>query len=268
MAKSLLISISLLFFLLHTRIEAQAQQQRQKLVIAGALSLTPQAEKFSEIFRKENPGIEIEIRAGGSNYAVNAARRGEIDIGLVSRNLEPAEKGGLLVESLGKDALVLLTYPGNTVSSLTLAEIRGIYLKKITHWSEVGGGDKGIIPLTREKTAAIHTIFLQELFGHKFDGQEKAFTIRASKEKILRTIKRIAGSIGYGIVRLEEAHNQGVKVLAIDGKLPTEENIREGIYPFIRPQYVIAPGSAGTLAREWTAGFIRFASRDTGPKGR
>ena len=255
---------SLILLLIASPVKAQAPEQ--KIVIAGAQSLVPLAEKFSDRFRKDHPGIEIEIRGGGSNYAVNAARAGEIDIGLVTRHLDSREKAGLHVESLGQDAIVLVSYPGNPVNSLTLAQIRGIYRGKITQWSEVGGEDKGIVPLTRERGAAIRAIFLQHLFGVGFDGQEKAFVIRASKEKILKTIKRITGSIGYGIVRLEEAHTQGVKVLAVNGKVPTEKNIREGLYPFIRPQYLIAPVSPTGPVRQWMVGFVSFASGKTSVK--
>jgi len=259
MTSSLLVSVPLLFLFLHTTAEAQVQRQRQKIVIGSAQSLVPLAEKFSDRFRKENPGIEIEIRGGGSNYAVNAARSRQVDIGLAARHLDSKEKAGLHVEAFGQDSIVLLSYPGNPVSSLTLAQLRAIYTGKITQWSQVGGEDQGIVSLTRERGAAIRAIFLQHLFGDGFDGQEKAFMIRASKDKILRTVKRITGSVAYGIVRLEEAQSHGVRVLAVDGKLPTEKNIRQGLYPFVRPQYVIVPVDAAAPARRWVAGFLSFA---------
>lgn len=262
------LNLLLILFFLTIPLPLQAQEQRQKIIIAGAQSLTPLAERFSTQFRKDHPGVEIEIRGGSSNYAVNAARRGEIHIGLITRSLSPKEKGEFHAETIGRDAIILLTYPGNTVGSLALEEIRKIYLGKIANWRELGGQDKGIIPLTREKSSAIHATFIEYLFGKGFNGQEKSFTIRASKEKILRTIKRIEGCIGYGIVRPEEAEAQGVKVLRVEGKLPTADNIREGIYPFIRPQLVISRGAPSGAAREWMLAFTRFAVQGDKPEGR
>ena len=55
-----------------------AQTEPQKIVIGGALSLAPLAEKFSERFRKERPGVEIEIRRANSNYAIQAVQSGEM----------------------------------------------------------------------------------------------------------------------------------------------------------------------------------------------
>ncbi|MBI4490937.1 MAG: substrate-binding domain-containing protein [Deltaproteobacteria bacterium] len=251
----------LVFFVLTLSSRALTQERPQKIIIAGAQSIAPLAAQFSTQYRKDHPGIEIEILGGGTNYAINAARRGEIDIGLVTRSLTPEEKGGLYVESFGQDAIILLTYPGNPVKSISVEQIRRIYLGKTTNWRALGGEDKGIIPLTREKNAGIHAIFFQHLFGKGFNSQEKAFTIRASKERILMTVKRIEGSIGYGIVRLEEAERQGVKVLGIEGKLPTAGNIREGLYPLVRPQLVISRPTPTSVVRDWMHGFARFASR-------
>lgn len=240
----------------------------QKIIIGGAQSLTPLAEKFSAQFRKDHPGIEIEIRRGNSNYAVNAARNGEIQIGLVTRNLSVAEKAELHVESMGHDAMILLSYPWNPVTDLTLEQLQKIYLGKITNWREVGGEDKGIVPLTRENSSALHGTFINRLFGKGFNGQEKAFILRASKDKVLRTIKRVRGSLGYGIVRMEEAQAEGVKVLGVDGKLPTAINIREGLYPFTRPQLLISKTGANSTVQEWMLGFAKFANHGAGPEGR
>ena len=143
-----------------------------------------------------------------------------------------------------------MTYSGNPVSSLTLEQIRRIYLGQITNWREVRGENKGIIPLTRESSSSILKIFLHRLFGKGFNGQLKAFTIRTRKEKVLKTVKRIEGSIGYGVVRQEQAEAQGVKILEVEGKFPTERNIREGLYPFTRPHLLVSRGTPkGASAR-------------------
>ncbi len=239
----------------------------QKIIIGGAQSLTPLAEKFSAQFRKEHPGIEIEIRRGNSNYAVNAARSGDIQIGLVTRNLSVAEKAELHVESMGHDAMILLSYPWNPVTDLTLEQLQKIYLGKITNWREVGGEDKGIVPLTRENSSALHGTFIDRLFGKGFNGQEKAFILRANKDKVLRTIKRVRGSLGYGIVRMEEAQAEGVKVLGVDGNLPTAANLRKGLYPFTRPQLLISKTGANSIIHEWLLGFAKFANRGAEPEG-
>jgi phosphate transport system substrate-binding protein len=246
--------------LLTSAVSLKAQEQQQRIVIAGAQSMVPLAEEFTAQFRKGHPGIRIEVQGGGSNYAVSAVRRGEIDIGLVSRGLTADERADLAVESLGEDAILFLTYPNNPVSGLMLDQLRQIYTGQAINWQGFGGEDKGIIALTREPSSAIHGLFINHLFGKNFNGREKAFTIRASKEKILKTIKRIEGSLGYGNLRVDQAKAEGVKVLSIEGKLPTQANIQAGLYPLMRPQLLISRKRPAEPVQTWMREFAQFSS--------
>jgi phosphate transport system substrate-binding protein len=256
----------LLFVFFATSQYLHAQPPRHKITIGGAQSLVPLAEKYSARFRKDRPEVEVEIRRANSNYAVAAVQSGELQIGLVTRHLSPAEKAALHVEAVGHDAIIFLSYPWNQATNLSLDQLRNIYQGKITNWREVGGEDKGIVPLTREGSSTLHSMFIEGLFGKNFNGPEKAFVLRANKEKILRTIKRVRGSLGYGIVGVQEAEDEGVKVLAINGKAPSEENIVQGVYPFTRPLLLIGKGALDPLAREWMRGFAKFAHRAEGDR--
>ena len=261
-------NILLLAMFLTTPSPARAQELGQKIMIASAPSITPLAERFSALFRKEHPEVKIVIRAGGSNYAAAAARRGEIDIGLVTRRLSASEKADLSATPFGRDAIFIVTYSGNPVLSLTLEQIRGIYLGQITNWRDVGGENKGITPFTRESKSGVLRIFLDHLFGKGFDGEIKAFTIRARKEKVLKTIKRIEGSIGYGVLGWEQAEAEGVRVLGVEGRLPTEQNIRDGLYPFTRPHLLVSRRSPEGIVKMWKLAFISFAGQRPPSKGR
>ncbi|MFQ5683807.1 MAG: substrate-binding domain-containing protein [Candidatus Binatia bacterium] len=265
---SKLLLVFLVPFFLTISLRGQAQEKQKKIIIGSAQSIVPLAQAFSARFQKQYPRIEIKILGRGSNYAVKATRRGEVDIGLIARSLNLKEKAELNEEAFGRDAIFLITYPGNPVSDLTLEQIRKIYLGQITNWREVRGQDKGIVPLTREKSSNIHAIFIRHLFGKSSGAQETAFTLRARKAKIIKTIKRIDGSIGYGILHFEQAKAQGIKVLKIEGKLPTEENIRAGLYPLTRPRLLISRGRPQDIAREWMIGFKRFTGRPVPKKGR
>jgi phosphate transport system substrate-binding protein len=262
------LALLFLFSLLLTPCPLSAQTEPRKIIVGGAVSLAPLAEKFSERFRNDHPGVETEIRRTNSNYAIHAVQSGDIQIGLVTRYLSAAEQSVLQVESIGHDAMLLLSYPWNSATNLTLEQLRNIYLGTIINWREIGGEDKGVVPFTRESTAALHATFIDSLFGKGFKGQEKAFVLRATKDKVLRTIKRVRGSVGYGIVRVEEAQAEGVKVLAIDGMFPNATNIQERLYPFTRPLLLISRGRPAPLAQEWMLSLVKFAAQDGASGGR
>jgi phosphate transport system substrate-binding protein len=237
----------------------------EKVIIGGAQSLTPLAEQFSAHFRKRHPDLGIEIRRSNSNYAVQAAERGEIHIGLVSRSLTPDEKSNLYAKSIGHDALVILSHPGNAVSHLSLDQLRDIYRGKIIHWREVGGGESGIVPLTREPGSALRSIFVERLFGKSSHDEQNAFVLRANKEKVLRTIKRVRGSLGYGIVRIDEAQAEGVTVVAVNKLLPTAANLQNERYPFTRPYLVVVKAPPEGVVLQWISGFAEFMQQATAP---
>jgi hypothetical protein len=132
---------AILFCLLALAMPLALDAADEKIIIGGAQSLTAPADKFSTLFRNRYPGLEIEIRRSNSNYAVHATLTGEVHIGLVARNLSRAEKSKLYAKSIGHDAVMILSHPENSVSDLSLDELRNIYLGNITHWREVGGGD-------------------------------------------------------------------------------------------------------------------------------
>jgi phosphate transport system substrate-binding protein len=238
----------------------------RKIIIGGAQSLTSSADKFSAQFRSRHPAVEIEVRRSNSNYAVHATRNGEIQIGLVTRNLSAAEKSEFYTKAIGQDAIIFLSHSWNSVTDLSLDQLRDIYLGKITNWRAVGGADNGIVPLTRETGSALSTMFVERLFGKGFNGQQKAFILRANKDKVLRTIKRIRGSLGYGIVRLEEAEAQGVKVLAINKILPTGPNLQRDPYPFTRPHLLITKPQPDGIVHEWLSGFAQFTRQIAGSR--
>ncbi|HXG53498.1 MAG TPA: substrate-binding domain-containing protein [candidate division Zixibacteria bacterium] len=233
---------------------------QSRIVVGGAQSLTPLAERFSEQFRASRAGVTVEIRKANSNYALKAVRSGDLHVGLLARNPSDAERAQLHIEALGRDPVLLLTYPANTVLDISLARLRRIYLGQITDWSQIGGENQGIVPLTREPDSALHKVFVEILFGKGFRGTEKAFVLRATKEKVLRTVKRVQGSIGYGIVRPEEAAAERVKVLAVDGKFPSPANVENGTYPFTRRQLAVSRRDPDRLVLEWMRGFAKFAT--------
>ena len=56
-------------------------------------------------------------------------------------------------------------------------------------------------------------------------------------------------------------------MLAIDGKLPTTTNVNEELYPFTRPQLLIAKAGTNGAVRDWIADFVKFSYRRGAPEG-
>jgi len=55
------LNLVLILLFLTNPLPVQAQNQGQKIIIAGAQSIVPMAEQFSAQFRKDHPMIELEM---------------------------------------------------------------------------------------------------------------------------------------------------------------------------------------------------------------
>ncbi|MBQ7982591.1 MAG: substrate-binding domain-containing protein [Clostridia bacterium] len=138
------------------------------------------------------------------------------------------EKGVELVYvPVGLEAFVFFVNENNPADSLTAAQIRDIYAGKIRNWSEVGGADRIINPVTRLSGSGSQSA-MDAFMGDTPYGSKSPFAITG-------------GAIGFsfryyldGIVG-----NEAVKMVSLNGVFPSRENIRNGTYPIIAQFYAI-----------------------------
>lgn len=142
--------------------------------------------------------------------------------------LEYARQKGveLVFTPIGKEAFVFLVNSQNPVDSLTAEQIRGIYTGKYTNWSEVGGADRIINPLTRKEGS----------------GSQSALDSFLQGEEIKKSPLAIfGGTLGFSFRYYVDGivGNDGVKMLCVDGVYPDTGNIQNGSYPLIANFYAV-----------------------------
>jgi phosphate transport system substrate-binding protein len=138
------------------------------------------------------------------------------------------EKGVELVYvPVGLEGFVFFVNENNPVANLTTDQVRDIYGGKYKNWSQVGGPNRVINPVTRLEGSGSQSAM------NAFMGDRKI----APKSPLAIT----GGSIGFsfryymdGIVA-----NKGVKMLSLNGVYPSAENIQNGTYPIIAKFYAI-----------------------------
>lgn len=139
-----------------------------------------------------------------------------------------AEQGVELVYvPIGLEAFVFFVNHNNPVDGLTTDQIRGIYAGEYTNWSQLGGVNRAINPVTRLPGSGSQTVM-------------DAFM--AGRETAKKSVFAIAGaSIGYSFRYYLEGmvDDQGVKMLSLNGVYPSSENIRNRSYPIIAEFYAI-----------------------------
>lgn len=138
------------------------------------------------------------------------------------------EKGVELVYvPIGLEAFVFFVNEKNPVDGLTTQQIRDIYAGVCTNWSEVGGANRIINPVTRLSGSGSQTV-MEAFMGDREIGEKSLFSITG-------------GSIGFSFRYYMDGivGNESVKMLALNGVYPSAENIRNGSYPIISEFYAI-----------------------------
>ncbi len=140
-----------------------------------------------------------------------------------------AEEQGveLVYVPVGLEAFVFFVNENNPVDSLTAQQIRSIYAGEYRNWSQVGGANRVINPVTRLAGSGSQSAMDSFMGGRK----------TAPKSPLALFGASIGFSFRYymdGIVG-----NESVKMIALNGVYPSAENIRNGSYPVIAKFYAI-----------------------------
>lgn len=97
-----------------------------RLSFSGAFALYPMAVKWVEEFKKANPGVKIDISAGGAGKGMTDVLNNMVDLGMVSREIYPEEvKKGAFGFAVTKDAVVAVMSAQNP----SLNEVLAVGLK-------------------------------------------------------------------------------------------------------------------------------------------
>ena len=195
----------------------------------GSTSMQKVIGALGEAFQNDT-GISFTYNPTGSGSGIKAVQEGRCDIGLSSRDLKDEEKvAGLKATVLAYDGIAVIVNPENPVNDLSLETIAKIYTGEITNWNEVGGNDAEIVLIGREAGSGTRDGF------ESITGTEELCKYRqelTSTGDVITTVSQNPGAIGYASVA---SVKDSVKVLTINGVMPTESTIKDGSYVVQRP---------------------------------
>ena len=127
-----------------------AQPLSGTINISGAFALYPMMTVWAAEFTKLNPGVQFNVQGGGAGKGMTDALAGAVDIGMVSRAIQPAEEAkGAYWVSVAKDAVFpVISAQNPALTDLMAKGISPAMFKKIfitgevTTWGQVVGDAK------------------------------------------------------------------------------------------------------------------------------
>lgn len=90
-----------------TQTAVSSKELEGTITLSGAWALYPMAVRWGEEFQKLHPKVKVEVSAGGAGKGMADALGGLVDIGMVSRDVDPSEiQKGAYPIGVTKDAVV------------------------------------------------------------------------------------------------------------------------------------------------------------------
>lgn len=225
-------------------------EETETISIAGSTTVLPVAQAAAEEYMNQHSNADIQVSGGGSGVGATSVIGGTADIGMLSRDLKASEKEGNTLKEfvVGKDGIALVGHPSNTVSDLSLEQVKAIYQGEITNWKEVGGADSEIVLIGRDSSSGTREFFT-EFVLNKEDAAKEMQELN-SNGAVAQAVSITPGAIGY--VSLEYV-DDSLKAFSIGGVAPTVDNVISGIYEINRPLLMVTNGEPEGLAADYLA---------------
>jgi phosphate transport system substrate-binding protein len=203
-------------------------KRKNTISISGAWALYPMAVRWAEEYEKIHPEIRIDISAGGAGKGIADVLGGLVEIGMVSREINPEElKKGALPVAVAKDAVVAVVNEKNPVLQDLLS--RGMSVEaginiwitgNYKTWGEVSGtsSDSPVHVYTRSDACGAAEIWAL-LFGRK---QEDLLGIGVYGDPgLAQAVKQDPSGIGFNnIGYLFDSNTRlpipGIKIVPLD----------------------------------------------------
>jgi phosphate transport system substrate-binding protein len=163
----------------------------------------------------------------------------------MARELTAEEKAQVITFPIAYDGVGVVVHSSNQVAGLTTDDLRRIYRKQITHWSDFGGQNANIVVVHKAEGHATREVFMKYT-GLTPDEMTRFTDVTAGDNaQVIRVIANTSNAIGYvslgEVIKAAEA-GQPVRLVKFNGIEPVMENVTNKTYPLFHPLYLISKG--------------------------
>ena len=184
-------------------------------------------------------GTRILLEGGGDREGFRRISDNSAHIGGACRpkNTNDVLEKNAQANPVAWDALVVMVHPNNPVSNITVAQVRDLYLGRITNWKQLGGENQPLKLFVRQGKDSGVGRSIRKYFFKNYDQEftaHQAFPSSAPLEKAIESDPHAIGISGIASVQ-----KRNVKALKLEGIRATADNIQNGSYLLYRPLHII-----------------------------
>ena len=197
--------------------------------------MQPLVEELAQAYTERHRHVTIAVEGRGSLMGIELVRQGQADIGMVA--CSKPEDPSLWSMPIALDGIAIVVHPQNHVEGLTMLQLRDIFFGKIWDWRDVGGRAGDITVVSREGGSGTRLVFEELVMAGK--RVTPMAVVMPSSQAVVEYVAEHPQAIGY--VSMGYLSDQ-VKVLKIEGVIPTPDNVRSGNYHLFRPFFLTTHG--------------------------
>ncbi|WP_219838143.1 phosphate ABC transporter substrate-binding protein [Paenibacillus sp. R14(2021)] len=223
-----------------------------RIVVNGSSALLPLTLQAANEFKKLNPKVRISASAAGSVTGPQSVRKGIADIGACDWDASTDVPGFKKFDGqvANKVAVIPFAAVANSnvgVSSLSTAQLQGIFSGKITNWKEVGGSDADIVVVNRAFGSGTRVNFqVKALNGTDFMTKGSNYKEVKSSGDMKTAIETTPNAIGYIDLVYVTAK---MKAMKINNVAPSEANVINGSYKVWAYGYYMTKGQPSGVVK-------------------
>ena len=240
--------------------------------IDGSSTVAPITEAVAEEFRKEQPGVLVNVGISGSGGGFKRFMVGETDVSDASRAIKSSEAATAAENSIsyfeflvGVDGLsVMVNSDNDFVNCLTLEQLNMLWKPEstISKWSDLDSSwpDRDINLYGPGTDSGTFDYFTEEVNGEAKLSRAD-YTASEDDNVLVQGISGDRNSLGYFGYAYYAANTDKLKLVAVDSGngcvTPSLDTIASGQYtPLSRPLFIYV--SSESLQRPEVKGFVEF----------
>ncbi|MBI4592731.1 MAG: phosphate ABC transporter substrate-binding protein [Candidatus Rokubacteria bacterium] len=217
-------------------------QMSDKIVVDGSTGVMPLVAALAKAHQERHPGVVVEIGKGlGTKARLQALMEGKIDVALASHGLvaEALGRQGLAVHEIAKVAVVFSVNASVSTANLTDRQICDLYRGTITNWKELGGPDLAIAPRTRPDSEVDAEVVRAKIACLKDLKMPDGVRVMPRSGDMARELAATVGAIGMTTTTVVEQSRGRIRLLALNGVVPSRENVERKIYTLTRDSFLV-----------------------------
>jgi phosphate binding protein len=232
------------------------------VAIDGSSTVAPLSESAADLFREQEPGVNVTVATSGTGGGFKKFCAGETDISDASRPIKDEEKAACEANGvayteivMANDGLSVVVNPDNDwAQCLTLDQLKTMWAPesegKVTSWKQIDPSfpDQKLTLFGAGTDSGTFDYFTEAVNG-KSGATRTDYSPSEDDNITVQGVQGDKGAVGYFGLSYVEENEGAVKPVEIDGGegcvAPSTETVRDGSYtPLSRPLFIYVSNSS------------------------